>query len=400
MKEVGAIDDAEAMGLALSLADAAAGTTWPNPTVGCVIVADDEVVGRGVTSPPPGPHAEVHALDEAGSRARGATAYVTLEPCAHEGRTPPCVTSLLHAGIGRVVVAVADPHPLAAGGAAQLAAAGVSVRLGVGEDRAREQLAGFLRVAATGRPAIMVKLALSIDGRIAAADGTSQWLTSEATRSRAHALRAAVDGVVVGSGTVLADDPSLTVRLSGSGRLVDWVPPGLRQPMRVVLDRRARTDAAAQVYDASAPSLAVVGRTVDAGHLARAGVEVVTVDAAAGDGGLTAAYAAAAARGCRSLLVEGGAQVAGATLAAGLADRLIVHLAPVLLGDEGRAGLACLPVPTLEDAPRWRLESVETLAGDALLTYVPALTAAAGGGGIEGVALPTPTLRDTPSART
>ncbi|MFO8076511.1 MAG: bifunctional diaminohydroxyphosphoribosylaminopyrimidine deaminase/5-amino-6-(5-phosphoribosylamino)uracil reductase RibD [Egibacteraceae bacterium] len=362
-------DDERWMARALALADGVATRTWPNPAVGCVLVRDGAVVGEGATAPPPGAHAEAAALAAAGDAARGATAYVTLEPCAHTGRTPPCADALAAAGVARVVVAVADPNPVAGGGAERLAAAGVDVAVGVGAAAAHEGLAGFLERVAAGRPAVVVKLALSLDGRIAAADGTSQWLTGPATRAAAHRLRAAVDGVVVGSSTVLADDPALTVRLGPDGAPAATPAAGARQPLRVVLDRRARTGPGARVYDAAAASLVVVDTDAEAGHLEGAGIDVVRVDGRAADGGLAEALAAARARGCQSLLVEGGAAVAGAVVAAGLADRLVAHVAPVLLGEDARPALTGLAVPTLAGAPRWDLVDVERVDGDAVLTY-------------------------------
>jgi len=364
-------DDERWMARALALAEGVAARTWPNPAVGCVLVRDGLVVGEGATAPPPGPHAEAAALAAAGDAARGATAYVTLEPCAHTGRTPPCADALAAAGVARVVVAVADPNPLADGGVERLAAAGVAVEVGVGAESALEGLAGFLERVAAGRPAVVVKLALSLDGRLAAADGTSQWLTGPAARAAAHRLRAAVDGVVVGSGTVLADDPALTVRLGPDGEPAAAPSAGARQPLRIVLDRRARTRPGAKVYDDAAASLVVVDAAAEAGHLDEAGLDVARVDGRAADGGLAEALAAAGARGCRSLLVEGGAAVAGAVVAAGLADRLVVHVAPVLLGEAGRPAVTGLGVPTLAAAPRWDLVDVERVDGDAVLTCAP-----------------------------
>ncbi len=365
-------DDARWMARALMLADEVAHTTWPNPAVGCVLVRDGAVVGQGATAPAPGPHAEAAALAAAGGAARGATAYVTLEPCAHTGRTPPCADALADAGVARVVVAVTDPNPLADGGIERLAAAGVAVEIGLGAATARRGLADFLARVAAGRPAVVVKLALSLDGRIAAADGTSQWLTGPAARVEAHRLRAAVDGVVVGSSTVLADDPALTVRLGPDGA----PEAGVRQPLRIVLDRRARTRPEARVYDDAAGSLVIVDVAAEAGHLEAAGLDVARVDGRAADGGLAEALAAAQARGCQSLLVEGGAAVAGAVVDAGLAERLVVHVAPVLLGEAGRPGVTGLDVATLAGAPRWDLVDLARVDGDAVLTLTPRAGAA------------------------
>lgn len=362
------MDGRDAMEQALLLAERARGRVSPNPAVGCVVVADGAVVGQGWTRPPPGPHAEAVALDEAAAAARGATVYVTLEPCGHTGRTPPCAQALAGAGVARVVYAVADPHRLAAGGAQQLRAAGIEVvHDAAAEPAAARQLAAHLHAARTGRPLVVLKLATSLDGRVAAADGSSRWLTGPAARERAHRARADADAVVVGVDTVLADDPELTVRLP------DWDGP---QPVRVVLDGAARTPPSAAVADtAAAPTMVVVGPEAApqrCAALARAGVEIVTLDAPrAGGGDLCALLAALADRGVRAVLVEGGARVAGSVVAAGLADRLEVHLSAALLGEAGLPALRGLDVATLGQAPRYTLDAVERLDDDVVVSYLP-----------------------------
>ena len=329
--------DGALMRRAIVLAEHGRTTVSPNPLVGCVIARDGEIVGEGFHARAGGPHAEVVALRAAGEVAAGATAYVTLEPCAHSGRTPPCTQALLAAGVSRVVVALQDPHPVAGGGADLLRAAGVRVDLGCCEEEARLQNAVFLHGLATSRPFVVIKAAASLDGRIAAADGTSQWLTGEQTRRRAHELRAAADAVIVGSQTVLDDDPSLTVRMPG----YDGPPP-----LRVVLDRRGRVREGLQVLDAAAPTL-----------LHR--------------GGLDELLAVLWERGVRSALVEGGASVIAAFLRAGLVDRLVLHVAPVLLGARGRPLVAGDWPATLAAAARWRVHDVEQVGDDVLLTYTP-----------------------------
>lgn len=338
------VDDGEVrwMRRALALAERGRATVSPNPLVGCVLVRDGAVVGEGWHERRGGPHAEVAALAAAGAAARGATAYVTLEPCAHTGLTPPCTDALLAAGVRRVVAALSDPHPLAAGGADALRAAGVEVAVGLlGQDAAWQNRV-FLHGVAAGRPFVVLKVAVSLDGRSAAADGTSQWLTGPEARRHAHALRAAADAVLVGSGTVLADDPQLTVRLPGS--------PG-PQPLRVVLDGRGRVPATARVLDDQAPTLVLTGEQ--------------TRD-------LDAVLAVLWGRGVRSVLVEGGAAVAGSFVRASLVDELHCHVAPLLLGERGLPLLTGDGIATLADARRFRLHRAERAGADTLLTLLPA----------------------------
>ena len=341
-QEVRMADDPALMSRALTLAARGQSTVSPNPMVGCLIARDGEIVGEGHHERAGGPHAEIVALAAAGEAAAGATAFVTLEPCHHTGRTGPCTQALIDAGVTRVVAAVTDPHPDAGGGATALRAAGIAVSVGLLEDQARRLNEVFFHGLATGRPFFVLKAAVSVDGRIAAADGTSQWLTGPEARCAAHALRAAVDAVIVGSGTVLADDPRLTVRLDG------YVGP---QPLRVVLDRRGRVGADRRVCDGEAPTLLYAG-------------------------GLDRLPGVLWGRGVRSALVEGGAEVLAAMLQAGLADKLVLHVAPLLLGGEGRPLLDGPWARTLADAPRLRLAAVEQVGGDAALTLYPERKAA------------------------
>lgn len=337
------LDDEAAMRRALDLAARGRMTVSPNPMVGCVVVADGQIVGEGFHERAGGPHAEIEALAAAGEQAWGATAYVTLEPCDHTGRTGPCTAALLEAGVGRVVVATPDPNPEAAGGADTLRAAGVAVEVGLLGDAARRQNRAFLTAVATGRPFVRAKAAVSLDGRIAAADGTSQWLTGPEARERVHRLRAEVDAVVVGSGTVLADDPALTCRLDGYDG---------EQPLRVVLDRRGRVSSDARVM---------------AGGGRRKGPAAVILS----EPDLDAVLKTLWDNDVRSVLVEGGAAVLHAFLAQGLVDELELHVAPVLLGEAGRPLLVGPWATTLDAAPRFRLEDVVQAGDTAVLTLAP-----------------------------
>lgn len=355
---------------ALRLAERGHGLVSPNPLVGCVLVADGEAVGEGWHAGPGTPHAEVVALVAAGAAARGSTAFVTLEPCAHTGRTGPCATALLRAGVARVVVAIADPHPVARGGADVLRRGGVEVTFGVGADQAAEQNRVFLHGVASGRPYVTLKAAISLDGRIAGADGSSQWLTGPAARERAHLLRAESDAVLVGSSTVLADDPRLTVRLA------EATP---RQPLRVVLDARARTPVSARVLDGQAPTVIYTAARGVFDPLVFASAKVVRV--ATGDLGgldLNVVLHDLFAGEVRSVLVEGGAEVAGSFIRAGLVDELVCHIAPVVLGERGRPLLVADGITTLAGAPRFAPTVVERVGDDVLLTLAPIRVAEGG----------------------
>ncbi|MFB9433723.1 bifunctional diaminohydroxyphosphoribosylaminopyrimidine deaminase/5-amino-6-(5-phosphoribosylamino)uracil reductase RibD [Streptoalloteichus tenebrarius] len=328
------------MARAVAASEDARGTTSPNPPVGCVVLdARGEVAGVGATQPPGGPHAEVVALRAAGDRARGGTAFVTLEPCAHHGRTPPCVDALVAAGVARVVYAVADPNPKAAGGADALRAAGVRVESGLlAQEVERGPLRAWLHYARTGQPHVTWKYAATLDGRSAAADGTSRWISSAESRAEVHRLRRQVDAIVAGRGTVLADDPQLTAR-TPDGALAD------RQPLRVVVGV-GDLPAGARVLDDSAETLHLRTRDVD---------EVL---------------AALAERGVVDVLLEGGPRLAGAFLAAGRVRRVLAYLAPTLLGS-GPAALGDAGVTTIADAVPLTVEDVTSSGGDVRISAVP-----------------------------
>jgi diaminohydroxyphosphoribosylaminopyrimidine deaminase / 5-amino-6-(5-phosphoribosylamino)uracil reductase len=336
-----------AMARAIALSRQALGDTSPNPNVGCVILdASGQTVGSGHTAPAGGPHAEIRALAEAGARARGGTAVVTLEPCNHTGRTGPCTRALLAAGISRVVVGVRDPNPLAAGGAETLRAAGVQVVSGVLEEPAREAMTAWLTAVGRGWPFVLWKFAATLDGRSAAADGTSQWITSPAARADVHRLRGEVDAIIAGAGTVLADDPHLTVR----------APDGTlraHQPLRVVVDGAGRVPAAARVRDAAAETWVV---TADSG-LAPDGRHV----------DLQKMLEALHGRGVRSVLLEGGPTLAGAFLRARLVDRVVAYVAPKLLG-AGPGALGPAGVSTIGAAIDLDVRDVTQVGSDLRLT--------------------------------
>jgi diaminohydroxyphosphoribosylaminopyrimidine deaminase/5-amino-6-(5-phosphoribosylamino)uracil reductase len=356
--------DAAFMARALELARLGLFTTDPNPRVGCVIAAGEVVVGEGWHRRAGGPHAEVIALEAAGSAARGATAYVTLEPCSHHGRTPPCADALITAGIGRVVYALRDPNPkVDGGGVARLAAAGIPVEGGVLERESQELNPGFMSRMTRGRPWVSVKLAASLDGATALPGGESRWITGEAARADVQRLRARSSAVMTGSGTVIADDPRLDVRLPGVER----------QPLRVVLDSKLRTPPGARIL--APPGRALILCTTDdpekSAPLAAAGADVVAVGASEGGVDLAAALAELAAREVNELLVECGAGLAGALLSARLVDELLLYLAPTLLG-RGARPLADLEAPA-SMAGRLEFSIVERqdVGGDLLLRLRP-----------------------------
>ena len=350
---------------ALTLALGGRGCTSPNPMVGAVLVKDGVVVGEGYHAQLGGPHAEVVALDAAGERARGATLYVSLEPCCHTGRTPPCTDAILRAGVSRVVAAVQDPNPAVRGqGLARLREAGLAVDVGACEAEARALNAAFFTWVTMGRPLGILKAGMSLDGKIATRTGEARWITGEPSRRRAHQMRAEVDAILVGAETALRDDPLLTARDS----------PAPRQPLRVVADSRARLPLAHQLVRTAREVPTLVAATPQApgdrvSALKAAGVEVLVVDGPGPRVDLRALAGALAKRNVTSLLIEGGGTLHAAALEAGIVDRVAIFIAPILLGGRdavpvlGGAGAA-----TLGEA--WRLNDValEPMGDDWLFT--------------------------------
>ncbi len=359
-----AATDRDHMQAALALARRGLGRVWPNPAVGCVLVRNGHVVGRGWTQPGGRPHAETVALAQAGALAKGATAYVTLEPCAHHGKTPPCADALVAAGIVRAVVAVEDPDERVSGrGLRRLTEAGIAVEVGLCFEDAAELNAGFFRRIREGRPLVTWKAATTLDGRIATHSGESRWITGPQARAHGHRMRAEHDAILVGVGTGLADDPELTCRLPG---LED------RSPVRVVMDSRLRLPLTSRLV-ATAGQTPTWIITLPGNDEARcqaflnAGVDLIEVDPdTSGTPDLPEAMRALGDRGITRLLVEGGSHLAAALLRARLVDRVAWFRAPLMVGGDGLPAAQAFGVDRLTDAPAFVSRGVRTLGGDVL----------------------------------
>jgi diaminohydroxyphosphoribosylaminopyrimidine deaminase/5-amino-6-(5-phosphoribosylamino)uracil reductase len=361
--------DRDHMAAALVLAERGLGQVWPNPAVGAILVNEGRVVGRGWTQPGGRPHAETEALGRAGGSARGATIYVTLEPCAHVGKTPPCADALAAAGIGRAVVAVQDPDPRVSGkGLQRMAGAGIAIDLGLLGVEARDLNAGFFSRVLRGRPTVTVKCATTLDGRIATRTGESRWITGEEARRAAHGLRASHDAVMIGIGTAIADDPDLTCRLPGMEH---------RSPVRIVVDGRLQLPLTGTLArTASRSPVWLVTLAGGEGHRRRAlidlGVDLIEVSADRdGRPNLAEALNALGSRGLTRVLAEGGSALTGALLASDLVDRIVWYRASVVVGGDGVPVAAPLGIDRLRDGRRFRLIHSAPVGTDIAETYVP-----------------------------
>ena len=366
------LKDAEFMQLALDLAKQGEFTAAPNPAVGCVLVKNGQIVGKGFHAKAGEPHAEVMALREAGENARGATAYVTLEPCAHYGRTPPCAKGLVDAGVRNVIAAMYDPNPLVAGkGLGILADAGIESAVGLLKENAEELNKGFLKRMRTGRPFVQLKLAMSIDGKTAMANGESKWITGAQARADVQQYRAKASAILSTSQTVLADNPSLNVRWAELPQEVQsrYAEQHLRQPVRVILDSAHKVRSDFNLFLTDSP-VWLAGKDKFQLNGFSASTEYLQLISNQGESHLQALMTELGKRQINTLWVEAGATLAGALIAENLVDELIIYMAPKLLGDQAR-DLCHLPYLTkLADAPLWELQLCEPIGDDLKLIYI------------------------------
>ncbi|MHB1544089.1 MAG: bifunctional diaminohydroxyphosphoribosylaminopyrimidine deaminase/5-amino-6-(5-phosphoribosylamino)uracil reductase RibD [Gammaproteobacteria bacterium] len=355
------------MAEALRLARIGLETTHPNPRVGCVIVREGAIVGRGAHRRIGGPHAEIEALAEAGSQARGATVYITLEPCAHVGRTPPCAPALVNAGVARVVFAVPDPNPAAAGGSRMLREAGIEVGQGPLSRTARELNRGFFKRHETGWPWVTVKLAASLDGRTALANGASRWITGQAARDDVRRLRARSSAVVTGSGTILKDNPLLSVRREPGSDVGE-----IREPLRVVLDSHASCPPEARVFHPTEESLLVTLAGSDTTGHEQLGIQVARVAAGAGGLALGEVLSLLGRRILNEVLIEAGPTLSGAWMREQLIDECWLYLAPRLLGSNAQPMVALTSPEALGLSPDWKIRDIRQVGEDLRLILRPA----------------------------
>lgn len=357
-------DDNRFMARALKLAKKGAWTTHPNPMVGCVIVKDNNVVGEGWHRVAGEPHAEINALKMAGKQSQGATMYVTLEPCCHQGRTPPCTKAIIKSGISRIVVAAEDPNPLVnRAGISALQNAGIHVVTGIGRTEAKHQNKGFLKRITTGLPWVTLKIAASIDGKTAMSDGESQWITSEPARLDGHKLRARSSAVLTGVGTVLRDDPSMTARVEGV----------TRQPHRVILDTHFSTPVNAKILHGEGDVL-ILTSSLDDSAIPEEINKKARIQPCPLQGGrinLSDVMLLLGKQQYNSILVEAGSRLSGAMLAAGLVDEVVVYMAPDLLGSDGRGMFDIASISSLSDKIKFKFKSVTHLGRDLKIVLTP-----------------------------
>lgn len=366
------VSDQAFMARALELARKGLYSTHPNPRVGCVIVRDGQVVGEGWHARAGEPHAEVHALRQAGERARGATAYVTLEPCSHHGRTPPCADALVNAGVARVVAAMQDPNPQVAGrGLLRLMDAGIAVQSGVLESEARALNAGFIKRMETGLPFVRVKLAMSLDGRTAMASGESQWITGPAARAAVQRLRARASVVLTGADTVLTDGARLTVRPDELGLNAELTALAVtRPPLRVLVDGRLRVPLSAPFYQAGKALVATCAVASARDRFQEEGHELLAVPSSNGHVDLRRLLLELGSRGANEVLVEAGPRLAGAFARAGLVDEFQIFMAGRLLGSSARP-LLDWPLARMAEAPQLKITDVRAVGDDWRIIAVP-----------------------------
>lgn len=357
----------EYMKQALSLAKLALGQASPNPAVGAVIVRDGEVVGQGYTQPAGSAHAEIMAIKQAGEKTRNAVMYVTLEPCSHQGRTPPCTKAIIESGISEVHMAMIDPNPKVSGrGEEQLVREGIKTIVGELEEEAREIIESHIKYITTGMPFVTAKFAASIDGKIATREGDSQWISSEDSRKYVHYLRYISDAIMAGANTVIEDDPRLTCRYAGKGG------EARKQPLRVIVDGKGRTSSVAQVFNESGKALLVVNREIEQekkDDFSAAGVELLELPSKSGMLDLERLLKALGERGITSVLVEGGGILLGSLFDRGLVDKVIAFISPVIIGGkDARMAVAGRGVETMLDAIRLERVSVEKFGDDMMIS--------------------------------
>jgi diaminohydroxyphosphoribosylaminopyrimidine deaminase/5-amino-6-(5-phosphoribosylamino)uracil reductase len=357
------------MAQALRRAEEGLYTARPNPRVGCVVVKDGNIIGEGFHLQAGGPHAEIHALQKAGISARGSTVYVTLEPCSHFGRTPPCADALIDAGVQRVIIAMSDPNPQVAGaGIERLRAAGIEVSSGLLEAEAEALNPGFIKRMKTGRPWLRVKLAMSLDGRTAMASGESQWITGEAARADVQDLRARSCAILTGVGTVREDNPSLNVRLSADK--LEYAAAFV-QPLRVIVSSKAELPSSSKIFDIDGNILILGGISLESFAFERANSEYQKVASNVAGLELTAVMNELGRRGINECHVEAGATLSGALLEAGLVDEIIIYMAPHIMGDQAR-GLFHLPaLHTMAQRISMRISDIRAIGDDWRITAKP-----------------------------